>query len=65
VATKKLAVEIELSEEEAERFERFMEWGPYDKGKLVKRLIFNAIDRHDTHYRNIDKGIKLWKAKGA
>jgi hypothetical protein len=45
MATKKLTVEIELSEEEAERIERFMEEGCYDTGKYLKRLILGAINR--------------------
>jgi hypothetical protein len=60
MATKKLTVEMELSEEEAERFERFMESGPYDRGKLVKRLIFQAIDRHDKYIREY---VRPWEGK--
>ncbi|MDR0759914.1 MAG: hypothetical protein LBF74_07370 [Treponema sp.] len=43
--TKKLTVEIELSEEEAERFERFIEEGCYDKDKFLKRLLLERLNR--------------------
>jgi uncharacterized protein (UPF0303 family) len=43
--TKKLTVEIELSEEEAERFERFIDEGCYDLGKFLRRLILGTIER--------------------
>jgi hypothetical protein len=39
----KLTVEIELSEEESERFGRFIEEGCYDPGKYIRRLILEAI----------------------
>jgi hypothetical protein len=60
MAEKKLTVEIEMTEEEAERYERFMESGPYDRGGLVKRLIFGAIDRHDKFIR---ENVRPWEGK--
>jgi hypothetical protein len=45
VETKKLTVEIEMTEEEAERIERFLEAGCYDVGKYFKRLVLGAINR--------------------
>jgi hypothetical protein len=42
--TKKLTVEIELSKEEAERFERFIEEGCYDQDKYLKHLLLKGIE---------------------
>jgi hypothetical protein len=45
MATRKITVEIEMTEEEAERIERFFEAGCYDVGKYFKRLILGVINR--------------------
>jgi hypothetical protein len=45
MATKKITVEIEMTEEEAERFEHYIEKGCYDKEKLFKRFILKMINR--------------------
>jgi hypothetical protein len=51
MATKKLTVEIELSEEEAERFEHYIERGCYDTGKLLGKWIVEILDKIEEYYR--------------
>jgi hypothetical protein len=42
-ATKKIIVEIELSEEEAKAFEACLETSRYDRDTLIKRLVLTMI----------------------
>jgi hypothetical protein len=42
--SKKLTVEIELSKEEAERFEAFIEDKCLDRDKYLKRLLLEGIN---------------------
>jgi hypothetical protein len=44
---RKLTVEIRVSEEELKAFDEFIESGPYDKEKLVKRLIFREVEQRN------------------
>ena len=43
----RLAFELELSREEAQRLERFMDEGCYDSKKLIKRWILDKIGAPD------------------
>jgi hypothetical protein len=45
MATKKLTIEIELSEEEAEALDRYIEKGCYDREKLLKRWVLDMIGK--------------------
>jgi hypothetical protein len=42
--TRKLTVEIELSKEEAERFEAFIEYKCLDRDKYLKRILIESIN---------------------
>jgi hypothetical protein len=43
---KKLMVEVELSPEEMEAFDRFIERGCYDREKIVRRWILEMIQKN-------------------
>jgi hypothetical protein len=45
MATRKLTVEIEMTEEETERFERYIEKGCYDRAKLLRQWIVGGLDK--------------------
>jgi hypothetical protein len=47
MATKKLTFVVEMTEEEAERFERYIEEGCYDRGKLVGKWINGLLDKKE------------------
>jgi hypothetical protein len=53
-ATKKITVEIELSEEEAEAFEACIENSRYDRDTLIKRLVLTMIAKAKKANEDLD-----------
>jgi hypothetical protein len=51
VETRKMMIEVEMTEEEAERFERYIEQGCYDRGKLVGRWIVGELNRIEEYHQ--------------
>jgi hypothetical protein len=51
VETRKMTVEIEMTEEEAERFERYIKKGCYDRAKLLGKWINGTLKRIEENYR--------------
>jgi len=45
----KLTVEVELSKEEMEKFNNFIEQGCLDQKAYLKRLLLGAIENHERH----------------
>ena len=51
----KLTVEVELSKEEMEKFNNFIEQGCLDQKAYLKRLIVRAIENRECHIARMAK----------
>ena len=58
----KLVLEIELSKEEMEAFDGFVEHGCIDREKYLKRLVMKQVERHTARMNSAKAGLAKRKS---